>query len=85
MIEKDYIINFISIACIGCIVIWLLIMAYLIGIKGKLNLVYSIDQVKIAQYDLNKRRKFSIFIACIYTITAIILSIGYYNIIDLLS
>ncbi len=54
-----------------CVSIYLFIVAYLIGFKNRLDLLYSINQVKIAQYDLKKRRKLSIFIACIYMIAGI--------------
>lgn len=70
----DYIV-FIVLVCYS---IYLLIMAYLIGFKGKLNLIYSIDQVKMSQQSYNKRLSTSRYISCIYIITSIGLLVSGY-------
>ena len=54
-------------------------MAYLIGVKGRLNLLYSINQVKMLHMDARKKLKISRYIAIIYIITGIGLVITYYN------
>ncbi|MGL5694302.1 MAG: hypothetical protein ACRCXA_09495, partial [Peptostreptococcaceae bacterium] len=59
--------------------IYLITMAYLIGVKGNLNLIYSIDQVEILQYDSKKRIKISRCIGFIYLITSIgLIATGWY-------
>lgn len=62
-----------------CYFVYFLRMAYLIGVKGKFSLIYSIDQVKMLQNDSKKRLKIARYIALVYVIIAIGLLVTGYN------